>query len=241
MNLFYKKAILSICSVLLMSFILFAQSNNQPWRTLFNGTNLDGWKMVGSKGVAIVEDATIICHQTPNTKEHTFVCTNEKFKDFILEMDIKTDSNYNSGILLRSIDAPLNCDTCTVSLYGYQVKLDRQLKRRWTGGIFDDYGKTWHWLYSLENDERARNAHKIGDWNHFRMEAIGSSIKVWINDVPVTNMINDKYKEGYIAIKIHSALPGMEHLFGWYKNIRIITENPEKYVMQMDIPAREVH
>ena len=74
------------------------------------------------------------------------------------------------------------------------------------------------------------------------MEAIGSSIKVWVNGIPVTNLINSDLKEGFIAIKIHwmPDLPEKEVKFGRYKNIKIITENTEKYAQQMDIPAREV-
>ena len=158
-------------------------------------------------------------------------------------MDIKTDSTCNSGILLRSFYAPAACDTCFTTVYGYQVKLDSRLIRQWTGGIFYDYGKTWRWLYSLENDERARKAHNVGDWDRFRMEAIGSSIKVWVNGIPVTNLINSDLKEGFIAIKIHwmPDLPEKEVKFGRYKNIKIITENPEQYTQQMDIPPREVN
>ena len=55
-------------------------------------------------------------------------------------------------------------------------------------------------------------------------------------------MINPKYSEGYIALKIHSLgnHPDLEKLYGRFKNIRIITKNPEKYVKAIDIPALEV-
>jgi hypothetical protein len=158
----------------------------------------------------------------------------------ILEMDVKTDSIYNTGILIRCIDAPKNTDTCKVSLYGYQVKID-PTTRSWTGGIFDDYGKTWHWLYSLVNDSIARGAYAIAKWNHFRIEAINSNIKVWVNGIPTTNLINQKYTSGYIALKIHALAdkPEREKIFGQFKNIRIITKNPEKYLQQMYLKAIE--
>jgi hypothetical protein len=228
--------------ILCITFGLSAQSTKNTWRSLFNGKDLAGWKMVGSKGVAVIVDSAITCNQIANTTEHTFVCTKEKFGDFILEMDVKTDSSYNTGILLRCVDKPIKCDTCQVSLYGYQLKIDPSPERRWTGGVLDDFGKTWHWLYSLEKDDRARYAYKIGKWNHFRVEAIGSSIKVWVNGIPATNMINPKYKEGYLAIKIHSLgdQPDLEKLYGRFKNIRIITKHPEKYVKAIDIPSLEV-
>ncbi len=228
--------------IAILNLVSFSQGKSN-WESLFNGKDLTNWKMVGSRGVAEIEDSAITCHMTANTPEHTFVCTNKKYKDFILEMEIKTDSGYNTGILLRSIDKPNNCDTCKVSLYGYQVKIDPSTTRRWTGGIFDDYGKSWHWLYDLSQDKRARKAYHIGEWNHFRFEAIGSSIKVWVNGIPTTNMINDKYAQGYIALKIHSLrdFPEKEKMLGRYKNIRIITKNLKDKLKPMDLPAKKVN
>jgi hypothetical protein len=221
---------------------LFAgERDNYPrWKSIFNGIDLDGWKIVGSKGRVNIMDGAFVCNMTSNTPEHTFVCTKEKYDNFILELDVKTDSVYNTGILLRCIDALPNVDTTKVRLYGYQVKID-PTPRKWTGGIFDDYGKTWHWLFSLANDARAREAFSVGKWNHFRIEAIGSNIKTWVNGVPATNLINKKYTKGYIAIKIHSLgnTPEMEKISGRFKNIRIITKNPEQYLQQMDIKAVE--
>ena len=240
-----KKSLSVLCLFACLMLASCPQSNEGgSWEVLFNGHNLDGWRIVGSKGIAVVADSAIVCNQVTDTNEHTFVCTNEKYSDFILEMDIKTDSKCNSGILLRASEqAPEECEAGYVSLYGYQVKLDSQLQRKWTGGIFYDFGNSWRWLYSLEHDERARNANRVGEWNHFRIEAIGSSIKVWVNNIPVTHLINSDYKEGYIAIKIHSLPPhfkDQEIRYGRYKNIRIMTQHPEKHVMAMDLPALEV-
>lgn len=229
---------ISICS----ASMLFAQNETQPWTSLFNSRNLDGWKIVGSRGNVAIRDGAITCNMVANTPEHTFVCSNEKYGDFILEMDVKTDSVYNTGILIRCVDAQKNVDSTRVQLYGYQVKID-PTPRKWTGGVFDDYGKTWHWFYSLANDPRAMGAYSIGQWNHFRIEAIGSGIRVWVNGIPTTNMINQKYTKGYIALKIHALgdKPEQEKIFGQFKNIRIITKNPEKYLKPIDIKAIEVH
>jgi hypothetical protein len=47
-------------------------------------------------------------------------------------------------VLVKCIDAVSNPDTKKVRLYGYQVKID-QTARNPTGGIFNDFGKTWTW------------------------------------------------------------------------------------------------
>jgi hypothetical protein len=208
---------------------------NLPWISLFDGVSLKNWKIINrTEGVAI-QNNTLICHMVANTSEHSFVCTEEKFSDFILEMDCKLEGDFHTGILFRCIDAPVDAK---VRLYGYQVKID-PTPRKWTGGIFDDFGDCWKWLYDLSQDERAREAFKMNQWNTFRIEAIGAQSKVWINNIPVCNMIHEKYAHGYIALKMHSLNdnPEKEKVLVHFKNIRIITENPEKYLQNMDIPA----
>jgi len=235
----------SIYVLIVLSYILnpmnCGKTDEPPWKYIFNGKDFTNWKMVGGEGVAEIKDSAFYCHMTANTMEHTFVCSREKYKDFILEMDVKTDPGYNTGILLRCVDKPIPCDTCKVSLYGYQVKIDPSPTRRWTGGIFLDYGASWHWLYDLSKDEDARNAYRIGEWNHFRVEAIGPSIKVWVNGIPTTNLINSKHSEGYIALKIHSLKnnPDDEKMIGRFKNIRVLTKNLSKNLAKMELPALE--
>jgi len=233
---------LLIC--LFVSFFLippgFAQKDNIPWKNLFNGMDLKGWKMVGDKGVAYVQDGEIICHRKLNTMEHTFVTSAKKYGNFILETDFKIDSpGYSAGVLIRCIDANPHIDTCKVRLYGYQVKID-QSARSWTGGIFDDYGGTWKWMYDLSDNEKARKAFRLGEWNTFRIEAIGNNIKVWLNDVPATNLISNKYRKGYIGLKIHALKPDGkgEDLLIHFRNIRIITKRPELYRKPMELKTK---
>jgi len=212
-----------------------------PWRDLFNGRDLSGWKIVGGQpgAKAYVEHGEMIGHMVRGTPEHTFFCTEEKFGDFILEVDSFQVSGFNTGILFRCIDTPI---AASVRLHGYQVKIDPSPTRRWTGGIFDDYGKNWLWLYTLAADERARTAYKFNEWSRIRVEAIGRSLKVWVNGTPTAHLMNDKYTRGYVAFKIHSfAANGdaaLEKNLVHFKNVRIVTENPTRYALPMDLPAR---
>lgn len=227
--------IATFVAVFLQVFTGYSQQN-EPWKYIFNGHSLKGWKTVGSNGKVMVNENSIECHMTANTPVHTFACTKKKYKDFIVEMDFRRDVPFNSGILFRAVNAP---DTASVNLYGYQVKIDPNEKRRWTGGIFDDFGKTWAWIYDLSKDVRAQNANRNNEWNHIRIEMIGNHIKVWVNDIPTVNLINDKYKEaGYIAFKMHSLgdKPEQEVWRAQFKNIRIISREPEKYTRETDLP-----
>jgi len=212
------------------------------YKSIFNGKDMQGWTQVEKIANVHVADNSFVIHMTANTHRHAYIRTNAKYKDFILEMDIKKDSLYDSGILLRAVDTP----DSLVSLQGYQVKLDPHPERMWNGSVFDDYGDDknfrYHWFYKIDNDARARKAFKNTEWNHFRMEAIGNNVKVWINDVPITNMLNSKYKEGYIALKLHylQNKPESEKYSAQFKNIKIIDKDAAKYARSMNIPATEV-
>jgi hypothetical protein len=230
----------SILGALLAS-ALSTVAAEAPWRDLFNGRDLTGWKIVSGKPAAraYVESGEMVGHMVRGTPEHTFFCTEEKFDDFILEVDCYQTGGFNTGILFRCIETP---PEASVRLHGYQVKIDPSPTRRWTGGIFDDYGKNWLWLQTLADDERARGAYTFNAWARFRIEAIGPDLKVWVNGIPTAHLANDKYSRGPIAFKIHSfpatGDAAAEKNLIRFKNVRIITEQPARFAQPMDLPAR---
>jgi hypothetical protein len=209
-----------------------------PWVSLFNGTDFDGWKIVARSdpAPAIVEDGAMVLRQRINTPEHTFVASEKTYRDFILELDLKDDPRFNSGILLRCVETPPDAK---VRLHGYQVKIDNT-SRSWTGGIFDDFGAGWTWMFDLADDPKAQAAFKLGEWSHFRIECLGSSIKVWVNGVPTSHLVDRKYSEGYIAFKIHGLgnKPEATRQAIRLKNIRIITDQPDRYAEPMELAPR---
>lgn len=74
------------------------------------------------------------------------------------------------------------------------------------------------------------------------MEAIGNNIKVWVNGIPTCNLINSKYRAGYIALKIHSLGndPKRKATKVSFKNIKIISKNPKKFQKEMDLKPRAI-
>lgn len=214
---------------------------NPPWRRLFNGRDLRGWKIVGAtpKAYAAVENGEMVGHMVRGTPEHTFFCTEEKFGDFILELEAFQTGNFNSGVLFRCVDAPADA---AVRLHGYQMKIDPSPTRQWTGGIFEDYGKNWLWLQTLAENESGRKAYRFNEWARFRIEAIGRDLKVWVNGIPTAHLVHDKHARGYIALKIHAlgakGDPAGEKNLIRFRDIRIITEKPARFAKAMDLPAR---
>lgn len=217
---------------------LVCQPVSTPWISLFNGTDLRGWEIVALTNPApvIVEEGAMVLRQRTKTAEHTFVATEENYADFILELDLQDDPGFNSGILLRCVDAPADAK---VRLNGYQVKID-DTPRAWTGGVFDDFGDSWRWLHDLADNEAGRAAFQLGAWAHFRIECIGPAIKVWVNGVPTCHLLDEKYREGVIAFKIHSLgdRPQATANVIRIKNIRIITDQPARFAQPMELPAR---
>lgn len=207
------------------------------WRSLFNGRDFTGWSLVDPPIDATVQDGTMVIHLTPHTARHAFIRTQETFRDFIFEIEFRRDQAMDSGVLFRAEDAP---DTAFSGLFGYMVKLDPQPQRRWTGGVFVDFGNSYNWLHSLADDPRAQAAEKpAGTWNHLRIEAIGDIIKVWLNDVPTTHLRDDRYTAGYIALKVHfmnTGEPTQQALTLAYRHPRIIADAPRRFATSIDLP-----
>lgn len=212
----------------------------QNWQSLFNGKTLDGWAVVDKPANVQIKDSSMVLHMTPYTSRHAFVRTLEKYRDFIFEVEFRRDLILDGGVLFRSVDAP---DTAFSALFGYMVKIDPQPTRLWTGGIFDDFGNTWRWMSTLEGNPTAQNALKnAGEWDTWRIEAVGNHLKIWLNGIPVSNVVNDKHREGYIALKIHfmGNNPDNEQFSANIKNIRIQTKKVKKYAQKMDLPEQKV-
>jgi hypothetical protein len=226
--------------LLLFLTLLYSRSSfAQNWESLFDGKTLNDWSILDKPANVQVKDSLIVLHMTPYTARHAFVRSNKKFENFIFEVDFRRDLILDSGVLFRSIDAP---DTAYSAIFGYMVKIDPQVTRKWTGGILTDYGNGFQWLHSLENNESSRKAEKNqGEWNTLRLQAEGQNIKVWLNGVPTVNLIDDKYKKGYIAFKIHYLASEVEKkgLEIAFKNPRIITKDLKKYMLPNDLPLKD--
>ena len=207
------------------SFQIAAQPD-EAWETIFNGKNLDGWSIVDPHVKAIVEDSSILIHMMPHTSRHSFIRTNRQFEDFIFEIDFKRDKLMDSGVMFRCESTP---DSAFSALFGYMIKIDTRPERLWTGGLFVDYGNGYSWIQTLENNEAARKAeNEEGEWNRLRVEAIGDEIKVWLNEIPTVHVSDNRYKIGYIGLKIHYLNNNKEENTGLiiaYRNVRIVTEN----------------
>ena len=182
--------------------------------SLFDGKTLDGWHKEGGGATYRVEGDCIVGEVGPGN--NTFLCTKKNYGDFILKLDVKFDVPGNSGIQLRSHQRSIDG-----RVFGYQCEIDPS-PRAWSGGIYDESRRNW--LYSLEGREEARKAFKLDGWNEFVIEAMGPSIKTWINGVPCADLNDKADADGFIALQVHSGTHGKIR----WRNIRIRELKPAK-------------
>ena len=194
------------------------------WKPLFNGKNLDGWEKLNGTAEYKVVDNTIVGISEMNTP-NTFLATTESFGDFILEFDFKVDNGLNSGVQFRSLSIP---EYNNGRVHGYQFEID-PADRSWTGGVYDEARRGW--LYPVNINPEGQKAFKREEWNNARIEAIGTSIRTWVNGVECANLLDDVTATGFIALQVHS-IGDNKDLAGKtvsWRNIRILTEELDKY------------
>ena len=214
-------------SFIVSCFLLAASSPSlyaQEWQNLFNGKNLSGWTQRGGKAVYKVENGTIVGYTKMNT-DNSFLCTKKNYGDFILEFDFRIDDALNSGVQLRSHSLKSYMNG---RVHGYQFEIDPS-PRAWTGGIYDEARRAW--LYPLTKNPAAQPAYKKGEWNHARVEAIGTSIRTWVNGVACADLFDDADLTGFIALQVHGIGKDQSKegkTVAW-RNIRICTENVASY------------
>ncbi len=196
----------------------------EPWTNLLK-KDLSAWEQLNGTAPFVLEDG-VITGTTVTDSPNSFLCTKEKYSDFILEFDTWFDPAMNSGVQIRSLSLP---EYQNGRVHGYQVEMDPSA-RAWSGGIYDEARRGW--LYTLDKNPEGQKALKVGEWNHYRVEATGNSIRTWINGIPCADLIDDLTPSGLIALQVHSigndtSKAGLE--VKW-KNIRIMTTDLDSYL-----------
>jgi len=125
-------------------------------------------------------------------------------------------------------------DTKKHVAFGYQAEVDTQ-KRRWSGGLYDQGRRGW--IHPIKNkkgqpdkdyeakfwkDDR-KNAFKRYDWNKYKIQCVGSSIKIWVNGVLTTDLVDTVDAEGHLGLQHH----GERGKVYKFRNVRITELNED--------------
>lgn len=202
------------------------------WTDLFNGKDLNGWKAVAGTATFDIEDGVIVGTAVAGSP-NTFLVTEKEYGDFILELDLKVEHlSSNSGVMARGKFDPEGRDGKGL-VYGYQIEADPS-DRAWSGGVYDEARRGW--LYPLDLNPDAKSAFKLGEFNHYRIEAIGNEIKSWINGQEVAYVVDDMDQRGFIGLQVHSIQkPEDAGRKTSFRNIKIQTENLEPKAFDKDL------
>ena len=222
---------LLICCFLYLLLICPVTLWAQDWQELTERSN---WEQKG--GVATYEwvDGAIIGTTVANTP-NSFMTTKEHYGDFILEFQVWVDHRINSGVQIRSHSIS---DYKDGRVHGYQVELDPS-PRAFSGGIYDEARRMW--LYPLSRNQKARQAFRNGEWNTVRVEAVGPSIRTWINGVQCANLTDDLTASGFIGLQVHGVnSPEKIGKKVMWKEIRILTANVAQYQWPQDPQVPEI-
>lgn len=190
------------------------------WTSLFNGKDLTGWKEINGTAPFKVEGDAIV-GTTVAGSPNSFLATEQTYGDFIFECEVKQEvAPTNSGIMFRALSKP---DYMKGRVHGYQMEIDPSA-RAWTGGIYDEARRGWFFPGDL--NPATQKAYVYGEWNRVRIEAIGNTLRTWINGLPVAHVVDGMTPSGFIALQVHSVKDananGRRIL---WRNLRIQTTN----------------
>lgn len=157
---------------------------------LFNGKNLDGWKVYGTEKW-YVDNGELICESGPD-KEYGYLATTNEYKNFILNLEFYQQSDGNSGVFFRSsIEG--------VIISGWQVEVAPPGNN--SGGIYESYGRGW----LVKPDPKYDNIIKMQSWNLMKIMVDGDNVKTWINGKEMVDITDPVIGDanGSIALQIH--------------------------------------
>jgi hypothetical protein len=162
--------------------------------SLFNGKDLAGWDVTNCKVAA--ENGAIVLKEG-----NGFVRTNLKYGDFVLELDWRAlqASKYDSGIYVRSLFPSAQRNRNWPDRYQLNLKEGEE------GNLVGVASAV------------SKGLIKAGDWNHFKITAIGPQLSLEINGKPAWTYDGLKESTGYIGLQSETPLGGQFE----FKNVRL--------------------
>ena len=172
---------------------------------------IESWSVVGGKADFAFEDG-VLTGSAEKLGRNSFLVSPREYDDFVLEAEIWIEPGTNSGIQVRSHTNDSG------RFFGYQIEIDTS-ERAWSGGVYDEGRRGW--LNPLKDNEEARAAFKNGEWNHYRIQAEGNTLKSWVNGVPCADFTDtdpdNTTLSGFIGFQVHS---GAKAKVSW-RNVQI--------------------
>ena len=154
---------------------------------IFDGTTLNGWRLVGGAGPGYVpKDGILDCPADGGGN----LFTEKEYTDYIFRCDFKLFANSNNGIGIR---APFEGDAAYM---GIECQMLDDSGSMYTNLLPGQYHSS---LYRIVPARRG-SLKPVGEWNHEEIQAIGRHIKVTVNGkVTIDANLNDVVDPAILA------------------------------------------
>ena len=152
--------------------------------TIFNGRDLDGWKVVGEPYWQVVDGAII--GENDAEMKGSMLFTEKAYGDVIVEGEVRFTGEIDSGIMIRKPELQVQI--------GRSSSLNRDMTCSFYTGTYPEEARA----------PRAVELLRPNAWNRIRVEARGDTFTVWLNGEQVSRYTSDKYREpAPIGLQIH--------------------------------------
>lgn len=165
---------------------------------LFDGETFDGWVLKKKRGDGyLIEDGKIVLPRGGGGN----LLTEREYADFVLRFDFRLFEGSNNGLGIR---APL--DARDVAYDGIELQIIDNTAER-----YKDI-QPWQKHGSLYHVFPARTGHQkpVGEWNKQEVVALGTRVKVILNDATILDVDTDAVSDAALLAK-H---PGLLRLSG---------------------------
>ena len=152
---------------------------------VFNGQNLNGWKMQGH-AFWQVENGDIVGKQDPAETDDCWLFTEAEWSDFELELEFKVPKNCNSGVAIRM---PKEA-TGSPDMLGYEVQISDLPTLKLTGSL----------LHHIES--KTNHVHQADEWNHLTVTCENDHILIYLNGLKVLDTREKGSKKGRIGMQV---------------------------------------
>ncbi len=212
-----------IPTVIILLLCCCSMESNEAWHVLSEDPELSEWEQPTGSAVYTFNNNKIVGTALKGAAS-SFLCTREIYSDFILEFEVKMDTSLNSGVQIRSHSCSTYYDG---KVFGYQVEIVPSPNHK-SGGIYDENRRGWLYDFSKENP-RSADPIRNNKWNKYRIEAMGDSIRVWVNGISTANLIDDFDSDGFIGLQLYcpdiTDKPWAEGAQVQWRDVRIKTTN----------------
>jgi hypothetical protein len=194
-----------------------APAGEDGWVPLFNGKDLTGWEQKNGTAKYSVENGAVL-GKTAEGSPNSFLCTTKDYSDFELKFEVKVDDPLNSGVQIRSKSIPTK-DKGRV--HGPQVEI---ATNGTAGYIYGEaLGTGWLSVPEGKKDPEPHKHFKNGQWNEYKVRAVGKHIQTWVNGNKIADFMDTKsgHSTGFIGLQVHSIGKGQGPYEVRWKNIQI--------------------